>query len=57
MVFVPRYFVLIGELFVLGDSCEQGDVGGRKQWLFRLVSVKCGVVGDKANFGFLEDKD
>ena len=56
VVFVPRYLVLIGELFVLGDGCQRGDVGVHKWWLLHPAVFERGVVGDKAHLGFLEDE-
>ena len=56
MIFVPRYLVLIGDLFVLVDRCQQGDVGLHKQRLLHIVAVERGVVGDEAHFGFLKDE-
>ena len=56
MVFVPRYLVLIGEMFFFGDSHQRVDVGVRELRLLQLVAVERGVVGDEAHFGFLEDE-
>ena len=56
VLLVPRYLVLIGDLFVLGDGCQRGDVGVRKRRLLHAVAVERGVIGDKANLGFLKDE-
>ena len=57
MVLVPSYLVLVGELFVFGDSLQQGDVRVRERRLLHPVEVERRVVGDMAHLGFLEDKD
>ena len=56
VVLVPRYLVLIGALFVLGDGCQRGDVGVRKRRIFHHIAVERGVVGDVVHLGFLEDE-
>ena len=54
VVFVPRYLVLIGELFFFGDDRQRGDVGLRERRLLYIVTVERGVVGNEAHFGFLD---
>ena len=56
VVLVPRYLVLFGDMFVLGDGCQRGDVRVRKRRLLHPVAVELGVVGDVAHLGFLEDE-
>ena len=54
VVLVPSYLVLLGELFILGDGCQRGDVGVRERRIFHPVTVESGTVGDVAHLGFLE---
>ena len=56
VVLIPRYLVLVGELFVLDEGCQRGDVGVRKWRILHPVTVKRGVVGDEAHLGFLKDE-
>ena len=56
MVLFLCYLVLVGELFVLGDSCQRSDVGVRERRFFHPVAVERGVIGDVAHIGFLEDE-
>ena len=56
MVLFLSYLVLVGELFVLDDGCQQSDVGVRERRFFHPVTVERGVGGDVAHLGFLEDK-
>ena len=56
VVLVPRYLVLVGELFFLDDGYQRGDFRVRKWRLLHPVSVKRGVVGNEVHLGFLEDE-
>ena len=56
MVLVPSYLVLVGELFVLSDSCQRSDVGVPERRFFHPVAVEWGVVGDVAHLGFLKEE-
>ena len=56
VVLIPRYLVLIGEIFVLGDGCQRGDVRVRKFRLLHPVAVERGVVGSEAHIGFFEEE-
>ena len=48
--------MLVGELFVLGDGCQRGDVGVHERRLFHPVAVERGVVGNVTHLGFLKDE-
>ena len=56
MVLVPCHLVLVGELLVLGDVCQGSDISVRERWFIHPVAVECGVVGEAAHLGLLEDE-
>ena len=56
MVLILSYLVLVGELFVLGEVRQRGDVGLCERRLFHPVAVERGVVGDMVHLGFLKDE-